>query len=168
MIPANVIIFPCRFGTGDYQIILVDFKFSNVAGYRINICSSGIWRLIYDNKIAIEKYIKKTLELLLFYQIDKKLDKLEKEWVQRDNLNWATKLDIIDIQVIGLLLYTEKKCRKFRIGKVDYSPKVSKVAEIQHMQRKALKVAQESFLYNRELTRVLHELVIEVGNLANI
>ena len=115
----------------------------------------------------MDKYIKKTLELLLFYQIDKKLDKLEKEWIQMDNLNWAAKLDMINTHVTGLLLHSEKKCRKFRTGKVDYSPEVRKVVEIWYIQRVALKVAQRSSLYNRELTIVLYELGIEVGNLAN-
>ena len=63
----NFIIFPHRFGTRDHWIILVDFKHSDVAGHRINICSPGMQRLMHENKLAIDKYIKKASELLQFH-----------------------------------------------------------------------------------------------------
>ena len=64
MISINVVMLPYRFGIGDHKIILVNFKCSNVSGHIINICSPGIWRLIYDKKLAVEKYLKKSFELL--------------------------------------------------------------------------------------------------------
>ena len=80
--------------------------------------------------MAVKKYNKNSLDLLQFYEIDKKLDKIEEDWENRDELSRAKKLDNIDIQVTSLLLHTEKRYRKLRIGEVNFSPKVSKIAEI--------------------------------------
>jgi len=71
VIPANVIIFPCRFGAGDYSIILVDFKQSNIAEHRVKIYSLEIRRLICENKAVVEKYNMKALDLLQLCKIDK-------------------------------------------------------------------------------------------------
>ena len=79
MIPANTIIFPYGFGIGDYRIILVGFKQSNVVGYRVKICSLGIRKLICENKAVVEKHNMKALELLQFNKIDKKLNRIEED-----------------------------------------------------------------------------------------
>ena len=57
-------IFPCRFGTEDHRVILVDFKLSDIAGYRAKIYSLGMRRLICENKVVVEKCNMKALELL--------------------------------------------------------------------------------------------------------
>ena len=60
----NVIIFYYRFGIEDHRVILVDFKLSNVAGYRVKIYSLEMRRLIHENKIVVEKCSIRALELL--------------------------------------------------------------------------------------------------------
>ena len=96
MISKNTVILSYRFGIEDYRIILVNFKQSNVGGYRVNICSPVIYRLMYENNFTVEKCIKKSLDLLQFHKIDKKLDKIETEWDNKDNLSREERLDKID------------------------------------------------------------------------
>ena len=59
----NMITLSYRFGIGDYRIILVNFKQSDTVGYRVKICSPGMWRLAHKNRIVVEKYSKKHLDL---------------------------------------------------------------------------------------------------------
>ena len=77
MILTNIVLLLDRFGTEDYSMIIVDFNLRDIAGYWVKICYLGIRRLTGDNKLAVEKYNAKALELLIFHSIDKKLDKLE-------------------------------------------------------------------------------------------
>ena len=58
MIPTNAIILSHRFDIEDYQIILVNFKYSDIAGHRIYIYSLEMQRLMCDNKLVVEKYLK--------------------------------------------------------------------------------------------------------------
>ena len=122
MILINVTLFYYRFSAGDYRVILVDFKLSDIAKYRVKICSLGMRRLIYKNKVAVEKHNMKALELLQFHEIDEKLDKIEEVWENKDEFSRVVKLDNINVQVTNLLLNSEKRCRKLRTGKVNFLP----------------------------------------------
>jgi len=86
-------------------------------------------RLAGDNKLVVEKYNIKALELLIFYDIDNKLDELEDNWNSLEELRRVAKLDIINEQATRLLLNTKKECRKLRIGEVNFCTEVSKAAE---------------------------------------
>ena len=57
-------IFSHGFSIGYYRVILVNFKLNDIAGYRVKICSLEMRRLICKNKVAVEKYNVKALELL--------------------------------------------------------------------------------------------------------
>ena len=92
-------------------------------------------RLTCENKAVVEKHNVKALDLLQFHKIDKKLDKIEEEQENIDDLSRVEKLDNIDAQVTGLLLHTKKRCRKLRTGEVNFSPEVSKAAKTQYVQR---------------------------------
>jgi hypothetical protein len=74
----------------------------------------------------VKKYIKISLNLLQFYKIDKKLDKIEAEWDIEDNLSREVRLDILDMQVTDLLLQTEKKYRKLQTEEINFSLDVSR------------------------------------------
>ena len=74
----------------------------------------------------MKKYIKISLNLLQFYKIDKKLDKIEAEWDIEDNLSREVRLDILDMQVTDLLLQTEKKYRKLQTEEINFSLDVSR------------------------------------------
>ena len=54
-------------------------------------------RLICKNKVAVEKYNVKALELLQAHEIDRKLDKIEEDWKKEEELIRVTKLDNIDV-----------------------------------------------------------------------
>ena len=54
-------------------------------------------RLVYKNKLAVKKYIKKSLNLFQFYKIDENLEKIEVEWDNKDDLSRAERLNNIDI-----------------------------------------------------------------------
>ena len=118
------------FGTGDHRIITVDFNLRDAAGYRVKIYYPEIRRLIGDNKLVAEKYDAKVLELLTFYDINKKLDKLENNWDSLEELRRVAKPDMINEQVTRLLLCTKKECRKLRTGEVNFFLEISKVVEI--------------------------------------
>ena len=51
----NIIILPYRFGTEDHKIVLVNFKQSDVVGFRVKIYSLGMRRLICENKVAVKR-----------------------------------------------------------------------------------------------------------------
>ena len=123
---------------------------------------------MYENKVVVERYNKKSLDLLQFHEIDEKLDKIEVEQDDRDSSSRVERLDNISAQVIGLLLYTEKRCRKLRIGEVNFSLEVSKATKTQYLQRIVLKVAQGRSQCKRELAQILYEVNAEVGDLTNI
>ena len=127
-----------------------------------------MWRLAHKNRIVVEKYSKKPLDLSQFYKIDKKIGKIEEDQENRDKLSMIEKLDNIDAQVTGLLLHAKKRYRKLRIREVDFSSEVSKVAKIQYLQRIVLKVAQGSSQHKRKLAQILYKLNIEVEDLANM
>ena len=96
MIPTNVVLLLHKFSIGNHRIIAVDFNLKDVAGYQVKICYPEMRRLVGDNKLVIEKYNAKVLELLIFHKIDKKLDKLENNWDSLEELRKVIKLDIID------------------------------------------------------------------------
>ena len=57
---------------GDYRIIIVDFNLRDKTGYQVKIFYLEMRRLTRDNKLVVEKYNMKVLELLSFYDINKK------------------------------------------------------------------------------------------------
>ena len=61
-----------RFSIGDYSTILVDFKLDDIAGYRVNISTLKIRKLIGDKA----RYNEKEKELIVSHKINKKLDTL--------------------------------------------------------------------------------------------
>ena len=77
MVLANTVLLLYEFSIRDYRMILVNFNLKNVVGYQVKIYHLEIRRLREDNKLVAEKYNEKALELLIFYNIDKKLDELE-------------------------------------------------------------------------------------------
>ena len=64
----------------DYRVIIVDFNLKDAVDYQVKICYLEMSRLIGDNKLAVEKYNTKALDLLTFCNINKKLDELEDNW----------------------------------------------------------------------------------------
>ena len=86
-------------------------------------------RLICSNQLSVINYNTKAWELLQFHRIKAKLDALEAFFHTIDRDLWCIRLNMIDKQVTDTLLHTKKHCRKLRIGEVEYSPEVSKVAE---------------------------------------
>ena len=69
-------------------------------------------------------------ELLLCYNIPSRVKELEYLVDNIEKERWNVKLNMIDEQVAGIILYAEKKHRKLRMGEVEFSLEVSKVAKI--------------------------------------
>ena len=130
MILINTVLLLYVFSIEDYRVIIVDFNLRDIAGYLVKIYYLEMRRLIEDNKLVVEEYNIKTLVLLTFHNIDKKLEKLEDNWDSLEELRRVVKLDMINKQVTRLLLYTKKECRKLMTEEVNFSPEVSKVAEM--------------------------------------
>ena len=125
-------------------------------------------RLICKNKKSVEKYNSYAIELFRFYNINKKLDNIKRNQHIIDNDMRVVKIDLLDEQVIDILLNAKKKYRKLRTGEVDYLPEISRVAEIQYMQRVALKVAKGQSYYKREAISLSKRMSIDLGDLSNI
>ena len=126
----NTILLLYRFGTGDYRVIIIDFRLDNAIKYRVNIYTLNTRSLIDNKPSVVARYNAKVIELVVYHKMNIKLDILEDEQNNFDNLQRRVKLDLIDEQVTSLLLYTEKEYRKIRIAEVDFSPKVSKAVEV--------------------------------------
>ena len=64
-------------------------------------------RLTCENKAVLEKYNIKALALLQFYEIDKKLDRIEEDQENIDELRRIKNLNAINAQVTSLLLHAK-------------------------------------------------------------
>ena len=78
MVPSNVVLFSCRFGTGDHRVTLAEFNLRDVARHKVNLCRPEIRGLIFERKLVVDKHRKKEIELLKFYNTKEILDELEK------------------------------------------------------------------------------------------
>ena len=58
-----------------------------------------------------------------------KLSELKRIFALTDSDLWNVRLKILDEQIVELLLYAEKKCRKLSTGEVEHSPEVSEASE---------------------------------------
>ena len=114
--------FPRSFSTSDHKVALVEFNVRHVARHRVRICHLEMRRLICEKKSVVDKYKKKSLELLQFYNIGDTLDELEKWWDSLEKLKRTIKLDLTCKKVDGLLLNAEKHHRKLLTGEVYFSP----------------------------------------------
>ena len=103
-----------------------------------------------------------------FHNIKEQLDNIK---LLQDSINEdlrTIKIDMLDEQVTGILLNTEKGYRKLRIDEVEYSLEVSKAIETQCIQRIALKVAKNDIEYRKELVKISEKNKINMGDLGNI
>ena len=80
----------------------------------------------------------------------------------------ASNLDFIDQQVTELLLHAEKRCRRLRTGEVDFSPEVSRAADLWYLWRTALRVAKGKFSLLPGLKRLCRKIGVEMPSLSNI
>ena len=62
-------------------------------------------------------------------RIPQSVSDLEKDFRTIGNDRWTVRLNMLDKQVIEILLHAEKKCKKLRIGEVEYSPEISDTVE---------------------------------------
>ena len=60
-------------------MIIIDFKLEDVVGYRVNIYTLNVKRLIGDKRLVVARCNKKLKELIVSYKINRKLDNLEDE-----------------------------------------------------------------------------------------
>ena len=87
-------------------------------------------RLIFKNENAVKKHNSYAVELCRVYNICSKLDDIERNWHIIDDKTRTVRIDLLDKQVIGILLNTEKGCRKLRMREVNYSLEISRAAKI--------------------------------------
>ena len=65
-------------------------------------------RFICKNKNAIEKYNSCAVELCMFYNINSKLDNIERNQHVADDNTRAIRIDLLNKQVTGILLNAKK------------------------------------------------------------
>jgi len=75
----------------------------------------------------VENCISKGEQLFEHYKIKKKIDTLFDNWNQLTKSEREKKLNKIDKEATNLLLNAEKEYRKLRVGKVAFSPHLSKL-----------------------------------------
>ena len=76
------------------------------------------------------------------YLTPSKTHKLKEKWQSLGPQLRETRLSQIEEQSIELLINTENKCRKFRTGEVDYSPKTNKDGKMWHLWKLVLRQKQ--------------------------
>lgn len=160
-----VSILPQKFGAGDHRVILVDFNLDQILERNTRICRPKIRRLICENKKSVANYDAIAWKHLQFHNIPKRLKDLEESFEYEDRDRWNIRLNMIDEQVTETLLHAEKKCRKFRMGEVDYSPEVSKASEVWCAWRLALKVAEGAEHKRKELSHLARKWKININDL---
>ena len=74
-----MILLLCRFSIEDYRVIIIDFKLENLVGYKVNIYTLNMRRLIGDKPLVTARYNEKAKELIISHEINRKLDTLEDE-----------------------------------------------------------------------------------------
>ena len=72
-----MILLPCRFNTGDYRAIIIDFRLDNVVRYGVNIYTLSIIRLIGYKPSVVARYNDKVKELIVSCKVNRRLDTLE-------------------------------------------------------------------------------------------
>ena len=75
----NASLLPHQFCAEDHRVIIINFKLDYIAGYRVNIYTPNVKRLIRDMTLVVARYNNKAKKLIVSYKINRKLDTSEDE-----------------------------------------------------------------------------------------
>ena len=151
---------------GDHRGIWIDVKSSNLIGYRMNdIPRHKARRLKLDDPRVVDKYNRLLDQHLRSHNVYNRIDQLENKLKQEGRITPELKhqYDSLDkIREEGMK-FAEKRCRKLRMGGVEWSPSIQKARNtilfwtLVRKRRKGCKVSVRKILRMKKSLKIKGE-----------